>query len=743
MRAAAVSVAACATLAAHPALAQSLSVEVLSSFPELVSGGDALVKVTGAGSAAAPSVDVDGRNVTAAFKADANGAWIGLVADLKDGNNLLTATAGAAKASVTLVNHPINGPLFAGPLQTPFICENETFGLAKATDESCAAPRVVTYYYRSTVVPTPKPDEPALGTAPVPAAAWKEFDPNGPRPTDIEMTTTSDGRSVPLIVWTEKGVINRSAYVIAILHDPAAGPLPTPTSNTSGWNGKLNLSFRGGVKAAYHMGRTVGTMDPQRGWVGGENNNLHEWWIRKGYGFAGGSLMVTGTDTNHVRQAETAAKIKERFVELFGPPEFTIGSGTSGGSMSQHMVQQNYPGIMDAIMPWRSYPEVLTFQQPINDCKLLINYFKMSELPWTDLQKQAASGKITFGYCLSQTNGFPNLDPVGNCDESIKFDAMVNPQKWAKVRCTFQDNEVNVFGIDPKTGFARSPWDNVGVQYGLTAYNRGIISTEQFIDLNARIGGFDIATGKFAGKRHEGDAEAVRIAYANGVLNSGDGGLRTVPILDVRGYTDGMCTVAPCPPRAPTNVDVHDGYHTLVTRARLTKTNGNAANHVRIVTHEVGHRGPDSIVAQTSMEAVGLLDKWITAIQADKSNKSAAEKVAANKPAELVDACFTAVDAKVTDMGLCAELFPIASDARIVAGAPMTDDILKCQLKPVSAADYTGPRKPDADQLKALAAIFPEGVCDWTKPGVNQVALAGTWGVYGENGQVKFLRPAR
>jgi hypothetical protein len=48
-----------------------------------------------------------------------------------------------------------------------------------------------------------------------------------------------------LIVRQEKGVINRSAYLINILHDPAAGPLPSPAaaSTASGWNGKLIYSF--------------------------------------------------------------------------------------------------------------------------------------------------------------------------------------------------------------------------------------------------------------------------------------------------------------------------------------------------------------------------------------------------------------------------------------------------------------------------------------------------------------------
>ena len=102
-----------------------------------------------------------------------------------------------------------------------------------------------------------------------------------------------------------------------------------------------------------------------------------------------------------------------------------------------------------------------------------------------------------------------------------------------------------------------------------------------------------------------------------------------------------------------------------------------------------------------------------------------------------VDACYTQVDAKVTDMAVCDKMFPTAGDARLVAGAPRTDDILKCQLKPVSAADYK--MALSADQMAKLKAAFPEGVCDYAKPGVGQVPLEGTWLKYPRNSQSKAV----
>lgn len=697
----------CGSLMAFAAHAQGggdVAIEVLSSRPDLVTGGDALIRVTGA---EAPTVTINGADVSAAFAAHPDGGWVGLVEGMQDGENTLVVATGGGQATETLVSHGLNDTLFAGPQQVPFVCENEEHGLAPAVDASCAAPTVVEYYYQNE------------------AGDYLAFDPEGARPTDIARTTTYTGADVPIIVRVEKGVINRSAYALALLHDPEAGPAPTPTQGTPGWNGKLIFAHMGGVQAGYRMGDVISTMDKNRGYVGGENNNMHNALIERGFAFAAGSLGRTGFTTNHVVQAETVAKIKERFIEAYGPPIYTVGTGTSGGSMSQHLVAQNYPGLYDAITPWRSYPEVVTFQLPLYDCRLLANYFEQSEVDWTLLQKTLVSGKLDFNFCAITAPRYPNLTPT-NCSPVVKAEQEFNPDDplWQNVRCTYHDNLINVFGADPETGFARNYWDNEGVQYGLKAFEDGVITFEQFADLNRNIGGFGLDS-EFVPERNVGNADALRIVHETGRINRGLGGLAEIPILDIRGYTDGNCALGPCPPQDPTNIDVHDGYHTLLTRARLDKANGHHDNQVRIVTTEVGHRGPDSVVSLASVEAFDLLDQWVTAVVNDTSDRPQIEKVREHKPAELVDACYTSAVTKITDMELCAEIFPIGSDARMVAGAPATNDIPKCALKPVSAADYSVPLT-DA-QVAALREVFPGGVCDFSQPSIGDVPHAGPW----------------
>jgi Tannase-like family of unknown function (DUF6351) len=706
--------------------AQSLSIEVLSSRPELVSGGSALIRIAGA--ASAPAVTIDGKDVSGAFKADAQGRWVVLIDGLKDGDNQLLAKREGREAALTLRNHAINATLFAGPQQTPFLCENESHGLASAKDESCSAPSTIKYFYRNK------------------GGEWKPFDPKAARPADIGTTTTTEGKEVPLIVRQEKGVINRSAYLINILHDPAAGPLPMPTSDSpaSGWNRKLIYSFGPGVQANYHMGRGLGMMTGTDGKMFMEDLSVgyRDAFIARGYAIVAGSLNVMGTNSDDVKSAETASKIKEYFIKQFGPPLFTIGHGASGGSMQQQMIANAYPGMLDGIMPARLFADTMTFLQPLYDCELLATVFKTGS--WTRAQMDAVSGKY-WGYCVSNGARYPHAR-IDYCDATVK-DMVANEADWKRVRCTYQDNLVNVFGIDPKTGFARNPFDNVGVQYGLKALNDGKITFDQFVDINARIGGHD-SDGKIAPQRTVGDLEAIRRAYETGRMNAFTGGVGAIPVIDIRTYNDGDPLG-----RGDPNVDVHDRYHSFVVRARLLKYNGSAANHVMLTAATFGapqldartERSPLNLV---STEALTQMDKWLSAIAADRSNRPTAQKVADNKPAELVDACypqktgaFIGAIEKVTDMARCNAFFPYAGDARLAAGAPATDDVLKCVLKPVDPKDYAV--APTPEQLAQLRKVFLDGVCDYSKPGVGQTTKVITWAVFKGNGEYASLDAPR
>jgi hypothetical protein len=713
----------CGALVATNAWA-ALSIDVLSSRPDLVSNASALVAIKGANGN--PQVSWDNRDITRLFSPDPNtpGQWVGLVVGLINGKNVpIQARAGGEVATLQIVNHAVNRELFSGPLQTPFVCELDALALKPTNtthlgplNADCTAPSTVLYYYKTK------------------GGEWKDFDATK-RPGDIA-TVKIDGKDVALIVRQEKGVVNRSGFVINILHDPNAGPLPSFLSKGgSAWNGKLVYSFGPGAKAGYHQGRTFGGLNANFKNIEETAVGAMDAWITRGYAIASGSLNSYGTSTDDVVSAETAYKVKEQFIKEFGVPVYTIGAGVSGGSMQQQQIANAYPGLLDGIIPHQQFADAMTFSQPLFDCELLQNVFKTGT--WTRAQMDAVSG-MYWGYCVSNGARYP-AQRADNCDQVVLDAVNKDPAlKAAGIRCTYQDNMVHTFGIDPKTGFARSPWDNVGIQYGLVALNNGAITMDQFIDINTRIGGHD-ATGKIVAQRQVGDAEALKIAYETGRINEETGGNAAIPQVATRAYIDGDPFG-----RGDANVDVHDSFHTAVVQARLQKYLGTAGTMVYLETANApgayNTTTPGSPLNTAYLEALNGIDKWILAIKADKSSKSPTEKVVANKPAELVNACYAAKEGflvtaveKITDKAQCDKLFPQFSHPRVAAGGPTTDDVFKCQVKPIDAKDYK--TAPTADQLTKLQAAFPQGVCDYTKPGVGQTQKIVTWAMFKDSGE--------
>jgi hypothetical protein len=698
-------------LPAAPAAA-AVEIRVLSGRPDMVSGGDALIEIGGIGdvTGTAVRVTVNARDVTSAFRAAAAGPLRGHIDGLTPGRNSVDVRAdGKLLARLVLTNYPITGPVFSGSHQTPFICQTEDAGLGPPVDAQCSASTAVVYLYRSTSPPTGA-GAPAVGgtsTDRLPPA-FRRYDLSGPRPADIDRTTTTEGRTVDYIVRRERGTINRAVYDIVFLHVPGE-PLPDPWMRTPGWNGRLVYLFNGGCGAGYRQGD-------------GANALIRA--VSAGYAVATSSLNILQNTCNDVISAETMMMVKEHFIERFGPPAHTIGTGGSGGAIQQYLITQNYPGLLDGIIPEASYPDVATIAPGIVDCSLLARAFAGADVPWTIDQKAAVSGYHTWTTC---TNGFmappasfsPDLVRATACPSIVPTDRVYAPAtNRSGVRCSLYDNQATVYGRDATTGFGRRPLDNVGVQYGLAAFNQGIISTEQFLELNARVGGYD-ADGNLVSARTVADPAALRIAYATGRVNSGGGSLAVVPIIDSREYLD------------PTG-DIHDAFRSFVTRARLLATNGRADNHVILRTPR-GSSQPGQGAA-AAVEVIRLMDQWLTDVSRDGSTDSMAVKVRRTKPAELADGCVTPQGERIVELvsytsaGRCNQLYPLHGDPRIAAGAPLTNDILKCRLKAIDPRDYT--RSLTAAQMAQLRAVFPTGVCDYRRPGVGQRRLSASWQRY-------------
>ena len=692
---------ACCMLLSSAAVAADVEVRVLSGRADMVTGGDALVETNAA--LEKFNARLNGQDITRSFRPGKTaGTLIARVEGLKIGKNTLEVKSAKGPAKLELTNYPTTGPVFSGPHQKPFVCQTEQAGLGAPLDGDCSAKTIVTYVYKSTQPAAPAAPGGRGGQAPgALPGGFKPFDPSAPRPANLAQTTTSDGKTVDYIVRRERGTINRAIYEIAFLHVPGQ-PLPDPWNGTSGWNGRLVYSFGGGCSAGYRQG--------------GAGGGLNDAQLAAGYATAMSSLNVFGNNCNDVISAETMMMVKEHFIEQFGVPVHTIGTGASGGSMQQHLIAQNYPGLLDGITPGLSYSDITTVMSNVVDCSLLAHAFDTATQMWTEEQKTAVSGFATWRTCAQVWNRSftPAWVLATSCTtvvpKSLVYDAKTNP---TGVRCDLYDNAVNLFGRDPKTGFARRTLDNVGVQYGLMAFNAGTITAEQFLELNQNIGGFD-QDGIIVADRTKADPIALRTAYETGRVNSGGGSLGSIPIIDSRLYVD------------PTG-DIHDSFRSFATRARLIASNGRADNQIILRMPPRGAPGG----AGALVDPIRLMDSWLDNIAKDQSKDSPAVKVARNKPPEAADACWTDTGEKIaepasyTSNGRCNQLYPPHADPRIASGGPLTDDVLKCVLRPIDVRDYK--QTLTSDQIGRLKTIFPDGVCDYTRPGVEQRRLSGTW----------------
>jgi hypothetical protein len=662
--------------------------ETLSSRADTVSGGDALVAVNVPSALKLKQVKIllGDTDVTSEFSSDPDDSHrlVALLDGLALGENTLVANAngdgnGRAHDELALVNHAITGPVFSGPHQSPFICRTaETAnGLGAPLDADCSAPTRVDWFYRSNVTNTFKP----------------LADPTD-RPADLAQTTTRDGETVDYVVRMESGTINRAVYRWAVL---AAGG---ETGN--GWNRRLVYEYGGGCGPGYHQGTLA---------QGGVLDNAV---LSQGFAKASASLTEFATACNDVLSAETTSMVKERVIEELGePPVWTMGWGGSGGAIQQNMIAQNYPGLLDGIVP------ALTFQdaqlgEPV-DCRLLNRYFTSVGAALNAAQRRAINGYISPSTCPAWDAAFANVVVASlGCSPivptTIRYNAATNP---TGARCTTWDSMVNVYGRDPATGFARRTLDNVGVQYGLKALQEGSITVDRFLDLNEKIGGYD-NDGNVRAARAVADPEALATAFRTGRVNQAAGGLPDVPILDLRAYSDNL-------------PDIHTYIHSFIMRERLRQVLGSADNQVM-------WRAAGGGTAPMTAAARSLMADWLDAIEADDSDRPLSEKVVAAKPATGVDACWTGAGVRIDDpaevngTGPCTVLYPPASTPRLQAGAPLDSMALKCQLRPVVLSDY--PALTPTQEAK-LHAVFPDGVCDYTQPGVGQQPVQGTWLSFG------------
>ena len=657
-----------------------VQIKVLSTRADLVSGDEALVQVIPPPGASPSSVrvTVGGRDVTSDFGERPNGKFEGLVTGLALGANVLTARLPDGDgANLTITNHPIGGPVFSGPQIQPWQCETG------ARDKQCDQPPTFAYYY----VPAGQGNA-AVGEGGGVGgpSSFQSYDPSNPPPSSqIATTTTTDGVTVPFIVRQETGYIDRDQYSIATLWQP--GKPWAPWAPQSQYNGRLVITHGAECDTTYGSGTTPNVMDQKV--LGG------------GFVVMSNALDNAGHNCNIATEAESLEMTKEYVVNHYGEIRWTIGSGCSGGSLVQQQVANAYPGIYQGITPQCSFTDAWSSAMEYVDYYMLLKYWQTPSRwdagdVWTPAQMSAVIDHPNPGNPVTFTTSIANSGmATRSCPDvpqSEVYNAQTNPHG---VRCTLQDYMVNVFGRRPSDGFANRPFDNVGIQYGLDGLRQGLLTPQQFADVNSHIGGADI-DGNVQPARAAADVVGLQRAYRSGAADEANN-LNQVAIIDMRGPDPGF---------------FHDVYRTYALRARLLRDFGTAANQVL-------WRGQAPIFGDPYFadQSVFAMDGWLSRVYTDPRAIPLPQKIIEDKPGTVANRCTNGAGVDVPEE-VCDQTVAKYGTPRIGADEPETDDILKCQLKPLRRDDY--PVSFTDAQWQELVRAFPTGVCDYSKPAVAQ-----------------------
>ena len=679
--------AACAILAlaagALPAAAGAAAprIKVLSNRADLVSGGDALVRVKLPRGAKAPRLRLaaGGSDVTGSLERTGPRRLEGVVDGLARGRTVLRARirhGGAARLTIT--NHPLGGPVFAGPQIQPWDCQEA------AVDEQCNQEPEFSYLY------LPKGASQQGATLPGTnsndsGGSFQPYDPDDPPSDDqIETATTTEGVEVRFIVRLETGYIDRDQYAIATLFDP--NEPWTPTAPQPQFNRRMVITHGFSCDTEYMTGDAPSVLTPKV--------------LAGGFIVMSNALDHAGHNCNLLTQAESLVMTKEYAIDHYGTVRWTIGSGCSGGSLAQQQVANSYPGVYQGITPQCSFPDAWSSAMQYEEYYFGLQYLEDPSRWDPGVIYDPAATSAFFDHPnianpVTFTSVIPNSgDPSRSCpgvpDDQV-YDAQTNP---TGVRCTLQDYMVNAFGVD-ENGWARRGFDNVGIQYGLKGLRQGLISPAQFVDFNTHIGGADLDLN-ITPERTVADPIALRRLYRTGAIDTASN-LDQVAIIDLRGPDPGA---------------FHDVFRTYALRARLERNFGTAANQVL-------WRGQAALIGDPSFadDAVFAIDRWLARVDADRRKIPLAKKIIQARPDNVAPRC-TDGAGKELPSEACDQTVAAYGTPRQGADGPLTEDVMKCRLKPLNRDDY--PVTFTDEQWTRLEQAFPGGVCDYTKRGIGQ-----------------------
>ncbi|UTW49926.1 DUF6351 family protein [Bacterioplanoides sp. SCSIO 12839] len=630
--------------------------------------------------------------------------------------------------------------LFSGPKQYPFLCQSLESGLGQPIVDNQDG------------YGTPVFQENSSGEITSTVIGYSK---DCSLPTRWQLKQFKDEK---LFIRIETGTINRFIYALLI---PTTSEDTEQAPDFSQWNGALIYHFKGAIGIGYQQGklrlnRIIRDMKPA---------------LKKGYAIAFSTGNETDNHYNITLQEDTALRVKQQFIRRYGQPKYTIGFGDSGGALQQYLLSQNNPTLLQAGVAVDAYPDMVSQITYGLDCPLLEYYFDYlaaDKTFWHKAQHRSWVSGLSFnnnytprGEWLERLtnwlrfNQHPKRSGATECNYAWRgsvqlvnnprfnshharySDKVLNDTHWSH----WQDNQF-IYGTD-EHGYAQIPWSNVGVQYGLQAWKRGHINAEHFFDLNQKIGSwlpqkelqpenfwllsqqkslFSFSPYQTENFSHKGKAlnSAPRIpgshSAAIGAYNGGHifTGRLNMPLIDVRRYRDDI-------------LDIHHSWSAISSRQRIIHHDKSDASRQSTAYHSIWIA--DKSFKQAHWLALEAIEQWLSPGSVNSVESVAKQNM---KPSTATDRCFDKDGQVIANGhsvwdgewnqrpdGHCTQRFPFFRSSRQVAGESAAATILFCQRISIDDAITAGIYSPlniTAEYRTKLQSIFPQGVCDYSKP---------------------------
>ena len=323
---------------------------------------------------------------------------------------------------------------------------------------------------------------------------------------------------------------------------------------------------------------------------------------------------------------------KERLVERYGELRYTIGTGCSGGSIAQHTIANAYPGIYQGLVTTCSYPDTLTAGAQFADYHLLRLVLRgpvalgarrrlVARPRWRGRgapRRTSTRSSPTRGSSRPRSTPRTPAPARSRRSPATRRRATTPRPTPAASGARSSTCMVNLLGPRPDVGLVdrRSrrpaaasrgvPFANTGVQYGLDALQAGpdhagpVRRPQREARRARRRPPARPSSGSPATPPRSGNA------YRTGLINETTTSTRS------RSST----TAGPDPGIA------HDYAHAFWTEERLLADQGHTDNRVMWF-------GPTPLIGDPrwANEALLAMDRWLTAVEADRRSVPLADKV--------------------------------------------------------------------------------------------------------------------